>query len=56
MTGTFAGLTPVREIDGRPVRNPLETKAVWRGSGPLTRRIAKLYRDLCGREATRSLS
>lgn len=56
VTGTFAGMTPVREIDGRPVRNPLDTKGEWRGAGPLTRRVSELYRDLCRREATRSLS
>jgi len=56
VTGTFAGLTPVRDIDGRPVRNPLDTKGAWNGAGPLTRRLIDLYRDLCRREATRSLS
>jgi branched-chain amino acid aminotransferase len=56
VTGTFAGLTPVREIDGRPVRNPLDVKGTWNGAGPVTLKIIKLYRDLCRREATRSLT
>lgn len=56
VTGTFAGLTPVREIDGRAVRNPLDMSGIWSGAGPLTRRLSGLYRDLCQREATRSLT
>jgi branched-chain amino acid aminotransferase len=56
VTGTFAGLTPVREIDGRPIRNPLDVKSEWPGAGPVSRRLSKLYRGLCDREATRSLA
>ena len=37
VTGTFAGLAPVREIDGRPVRNPLDVNGTWNGAGPMTR-------------------
>ena len=30
VTGTFAGLVPVREVDGRPVRHPLDGRE-WAG-------------------------
>jgi branched-chain amino acid aminotransferase len=55
VTGTFAGLTPVREIDGRPVRHPLSAEP-WTGPGPLSRRLSELYRDLCRKEARRLLA
>jgi len=55
VTGTFAGLVPVREVDGRPVRHPLSAEP-WSGPGPLSRRLSELYRDLCIREARRSLA
>jgi branched-chain amino acid aminotransferase len=54
VTGTFAGLTPVREIDGRPMRNPLSTEE-WSGPGPISRKLSKLYKELCIRDARRSL-
>ena len=54
VTGTFAGLTPVRVIDGRPVRHPLSTEA-WTGAGPISQRLAKLYKELCLSETTRTL-
>jgi branched-chain amino acid aminotransferase len=54
VTGTFAGLTPVREIDGRPVRNPLSTDE-WAGAGPISRKLSGLYRALCLEENTRAL-
>jgi branched-chain amino acid aminotransferase len=54
VTGTFAGLVPVREVDGRPVRNPLSTEE-WRGPGPVSRRLSALYKELCRRDARRSL-
>jgi branched-chain amino acid aminotransferase len=38
VTGTFGGLTPVREIDGRLIGNGA-------GAGPMTRRLTELYRD-----------
>jgi branched-chain amino acid aminotransferase len=43
VTGTFGGLTPVREIDGRalPARLP----------GPVTARLRALYETLKDREA-----
>src|SRR5262249_48251692 len=33
VTGTFAGLVPVREVDGRPIRHPLEPPGEWSGPG-----------------------
>jgi branched-chain amino acid aminotransferase len=43
VTGTFAGLIPATEIDGRKIGD--------RGRGPLTERLQQLYRNLCDREA-----
>ena len=54
VTGTFAGLIPVREVDGRPMRNPLSTDE-WSGAGPISRRLSALYKELCLREAGRML-
>jgi branched-chain amino acid aminotransferase len=54
VTGTFAGVTPVRVIDGRPVRHPLSADA-WNGAGPITRRLSEGYKALAAREAARSL-
>jgi len=42
VTGTFGGLTPVREIDGRRIGDDLP--------GPVTRRLTELYRALIERE------
>jgi len=42
VTGTFGGLTPVREIDGRRIGDDLP--------GPVTRRLTDLYRALIARE------
>jgi branched-chain amino acid aminotransferase len=53
VTGTFAGLVPVREVDGRIIGHPLETATDWPGPGPMARRLAKLYGELCAREAQR---
>ena len=53
ITGTFAGLAPVREIDGRIIAHPLSRQAEWQGAGPVTRRLIRLYRDLCTAEARR---
>ena len=53
VTGTFAGLVPVRQIDGRPVANPLERNPQWSGPGPITARLLKLYADKIRREAKR---
>ena len=54
VTGTFAGLTPVRVIDGRPVRHPL-SKEPWAGAGPVSRKLSALYKSLCLAETTRTL-
>ena len=55
VTGTFAGLIPVREIDGRPVRHPLSTNE-WSGAGPVSLRLSAAYKQLCARESCRSLA
>ncbi len=54
VTGTFAGTTPVRIIDGRPVRNPLSTDD-WSGAGPITAKLSEAYKVLAKKEATRTL-
>jgi branched-chain amino acid aminotransferase len=36
LTGTFAGVTPVAEVDGR---------AIGAGRGPMVERLQALYRD-----------
>jgi branched-chain amino acid aminotransferase len=54
VTGTFAGLIPVRVIDGRSVRNPLSTDE-WAGVGPMSKRLSEAYKSLCQRETTRKL-
>ena len=54
VTGTFAGVTPVRIIDGRPVRHPLATQD-WRGAGAITRKISQAYKALAQRESVRTL-
>ena len=54
VTGTFAGLIPVRIIDGRPVRHPLSTDE-WAGAGPLSQKLSAAYKQLCQREAARAL-
>lgn len=43
VTGTFGGITPVREIDGRVLTQPLP--------GPLTARVRELYEQLKERQA-----
>ena len=43
ITGTFAGVSPVREVDGREV----ETL-----NGPITQRVRDLYQDLVARSLT----
>ena len=54
VTGTFAGLTPVRVIDGRPVRHPMSSEE-WAGAGPVSRKLSALYKTLCLKESTRAL-
>jgi len=55
VTGTFAGLVPVREIDGRAIHHRLATDRTWQGAGPITLKLIELYKQLCVREATRTL-
>lgn len=55
VTGTFAGLVPVAEVDGRRLGPPLGPPAAP-GAGPISRRISALYRELAARESTRSLA
>ncbi|PPR68067.1 MAG: Branched-chain-amino-acid aminotransferase [Alphaproteobacteria bacterium MarineAlpha1_Bin1] len=43
VTGTFAGLIPVTEIDGRIISD---------AKGPVTTRLKNLYKALCDREAS----
>ena len=44
VTGTFAGLVPVAEVDGRRIGEGV-------GAGPVTRRLQSLYLDLIARES-----
>ncbi|MFV0296852.1 MAG: aminotransferase class IV [Hyphomicrobiaceae bacterium] len=56
VTGTFAGLTPVVSVDGRPIGHPTrprETVADEGAAGPMTRRLAGLYKALAQREIVR---
>jgi branched-chain amino acid aminotransferase len=55
VTGTFAGLIPVRVIDGRPVRNPLSTEE-FAGAGPISQHLSAAYKELCRKEARRTLT
>ncbi len=55
VTGSFAGCVPVREVDGRSIHHPLAAERKWHGAGPMTLEFIELYKDLCAREATRSL-
>ena len=54
VTGTFAGLVPVRVIDGRPVRHPL-SNAEWSGPGPISKALSEGYKALARQDAARSL-
>jgi branched-chain amino acid aminotransferase len=55
VTGTFAGCVPVREVDGRSIHHPLAQSRQWQGMGPVTRMLTERYKELCIREATRTL-
>lgn len=53
VTGTFAGVSPVRSVDGRALGDPLgETPAV---PGPMVVRLRAAYRDMIAKETTRHL-
>jgi branched-chain amino acid aminotransferase len=54
VTGTFAGLVPVRVIDGRPVRHPLSTDE-WSGMGPMSKKLSDGYKALAKEESSRTL-
>ncbi len=54
LTGSFGGLTPVRQVDGKPVGTGAEGGSTDGGStggaGPVTRRLQALYQDLIHRD------
>jgi branched-chain amino acid aminotransferase len=54
VTGTFAGLIPVRVIDGRPVRHPLSTEQ-WQGAGPISKALSEGYKTLAKAQSSRKL-
>ena len=53
VTGTFAGLASVRQVDGRPIANPLDRAPRWQGAGPITRKLITLYAERCKEQAQR---
>ena len=56
VTGTFAGLTPVVEVDGRCLGHPTQPRPVAADggpAGPLTRRLIEIYKALAARESVR---
>ncbi|MFN0264558.1 aminotransferase class IV [Tepidamorphus sp. 3E244] len=50
VTGTFAGLVPVREVDGRTIGKPGEDTVT---AGPLTQTLSDAYKALAARSITR---
>jgi len=52
VTGTFAGLTAVRTVDGRTIGHPLADDPPG-GPGLVTARLDALYQDLAARESRR---
>jgi branched-chain amino acid aminotransferase len=54
VTGTFAGLIPVRVIDGRPVRHPLSLES-WQGAGQVSRLLSEKYKVLAQSESKRAI-
>ncbi len=56
VTGTFAGLTPVVEVDGRRLGHPTRPHATpldGGAAGPMTRRLSGLYKALAAAETSR---
>ncbi len=49
-TGTFAGLTPVTIVDGRPI-GEAASRSPGDASGPITRRLREAYKALQARKA-----
>ena len=45
VTGTFAGVIPVTQVDGRTLGHPLEAPTDWQGPGPMVTRLRALYGD-----------
>jgi branched-chain amino acid aminotransferase len=54
VTGTFAGLIPVRVIDGRQVRHPLSIEE-WQGAGPISKALSYGYKTLAKEQSSRNL-
>ena len=54
VTGTFAGLCPVREVDGRPIGHPTKPRGGDQVMGPMTEQLIGLYQDMIKRETVRS--
>jgi branched-chain amino acid aminotransferase len=52
-TGTFAGVTPVRSVDGRAIGFRSASPPDGSAAGPITRRLGELYKALAMREVTR---
>ncbi len=52
VTGTFAGLCPVREVDGRRIGEAPAGDGAAALPGPLVTRLTALYKDLVGRSLT----
>ena len=56
VTGTFAGLTPVVEVDGRRIGHPTRAAPAHDdggAAGPMTRRLSDLYKALARRHTVR---
>ena len=59
VTGTFAGLTPVKKVDGRTIGHPtrpLRAQPDGGAAGPMTRRLTQLYTALAKRETVTGMS
>jgi len=54
VTGTFAGLCPVREVDGRQIGHPLDNAAQSSLPGPVTRKLTALFQTLVQRACEHS--
>ncbi|MGI9484116.1 MAG: aminotransferase class IV [Hyphomicrobiales bacterium] len=53
VTGTFAGLCPVRSVDGRQIGHPTRQADDASLPGPLTAKLTKLYSGMIARELTK---
>ena len=53
VTGTFAGVSPVREVDGRTLGDPLGP--IPSVPGPMVQRLRGAYREMIAKETTRTL-